>query len=82
MQASLAGLPIVSTTLGVEGIHKDILKYVFVADDAVSIAECIFQIDQLAEQKIKERILGQQEVVISDNDNVMTLKKCFEELGL
>lgn len=82
LQASLAGLPIVSTTLGVEGMHRDILKYVFVADDAAQIAECIFQIDQLAEQNIKERILGQQGVIISDNDNVMTLKKCFEELGL
>lgn len=82
LQASLAGLPIVSTTLGVEGMHRDILKYVFVADDATSIAECIFQINQLSEQNIKERILGQQEVVIRDNDNVMTLKKCFDELGL
>lgn len=82
LQASLAGLPIVSTTLGVEGMHRDILKYVFVANDADKIAECIIRIDQLAEQDIKERILGQQEVVISDNDNVLTLKKSFEELGL
>lgn len=82
LQASLAGLPIVSTTLGIEGIHKDIVKYVFVADEAKSIADCVIQINQLAEQNLKERILGQQEVIIRDNDNVMTLRKCFKELGL
>lgn len=82
LQASLVGLPIVSTTLGVEGIHKDILKYVFVADEAKTIADCVIQINQLAEQDLKERILGQQELIIRDNDNVVVLKKCFKELGL
>lgn len=81
LQVSLAGLPIVSTTLGIEGIHKDILKYVFVADEANLIADSILHINQLTEQNLKARILGQQEVIIRDNDNVMTLRKCFKELG-
>ena len=82
LQASLAGLPIVSTTLGIEGIHKDILKYVFVADEAKEIADCILEVNQLPEQELMERIHGQQEVIIRDNDNVATLKKCFKKLGL
>lgn len=82
LQASLAGLPIVSTTLGIEGIHKDILKYVLIADEANAIAECILQVNQLPEWELMNRIHGQQEVIIRDNDNVATLKKCFKELGL
>ena len=82
LQASLAGLPIVSTTLGIEGIHKDILSYVFVADEAKEIADCIFKINELSEQELMDRIQGQQEVIIRDNDNVTALKKCFEKLGL
>lgn len=82
LQASLAGLPIVSTTLGIEGIHKDILKYVFVADEAKEIADCILEVNRFPEQELMERIHGQQEVIIRDNDNVATLKKCFKKLGL
>ena len=81
LQASLVGLPIISTTLGIEGIHKDILRYVFVADEAKLIAENVLYINQLTEKKLKERILGQQEVIIRNNDNVLALRKCFKELG-
>ena len=82
LQASLAGLPIVSTTLGIEGIHKDILKYVLVADEANAIADCILKVNQLPEWELMDKIHGQQEVIIRENDNVKTMKTCFEELGL
>ena len=81
LQASMVGLPIVSTTLGVEGVHKDILEYVFVADDAERISEKVLEINRLSDEKLRERIQGQQNVIMRDNDNVVTLRKCFEELG-
>ncbi len=81
LQASMIGLPIVSTTLGIEGIHKDILKYVFVADDAERIAEKVLEINRISDEKLMARILGQQNVIIGNNDNIVTLKECFEELG-
>jgi hypothetical protein len=81
LQASLVGLPIVSTTLGVEGIHKDILRYVFVADEANLIVKNVLYINRLTKNNLKARILGQQEVIIRNNDNVATLRKCFKELG-
>ena len=81
LQASMTGLPIVSTTLGVEGIHEDILEYVFVADTAKIIAEKVLEIDRLSEKKLRARILGQQNVIMRNNDNVITLNECFRELG-
>jgi len=81
LQASMIGLPIVSTTLGVEGIHKDILKFVFVADDAERIVEKVFEINHISNDKLRERIQGQQDVIIQNNDNVVTLRECFKELG-
>lgn len=81
LQASMIGLPIVSTTLGVEGIHKDILEFVFIADDAERIAEKVLKINHISDEKLKARIQGQQDVIMRNNDSVVTLSKCFEELG-
>lgn len=81
LQASMAGLPIVSTTLGVEGIHKDIQNFIFIADQASAIADSIIQINILSEEELRRRVVGQQNVIINDNDNVIALKKCFDELG-
>lgn len=81
LQASMIGLPIVSTTLGVEGIHKDILKYVFIADEAERIAEKVLKINHISDEKLRARIQGQQDVIMRNNDSVVTLRKCFEELG-
>lgn len=81
LQASMIGLPIVSTTLGVEGIHKDILEFIFVADDAERIAEKVLEINRLSDEKLRARIQGEQNVIIRNNDNVITLKECFKELG-
>lgn len=81
LQASLIGLPIVSTALGVEGIHKDILEYIFVADDARLISEKVLEINQITDENLRIRIQGQQNVIIRNNDNVVTLRECFKELG-
>lgn len=51
-----------------------IFELCFVADEAKEIADCIFKINELSEQELMDRIQGQQEVIIRDNDNVTALK--------
>lgn len=82
LQASLAGLPIVSTNLGVEGIDSSISNYVFIADTPMDIAQTVLRINEMPEKELINRIAGQQKIIMNDNDSVAVLKKCFEDLGI
>ena len=73
LQASLVGLPIVTNSLGIEGIKKEIKNYVFMAEDANEFIKQIMTINSL---DILERIKKQQKYIMKLYDN----KNCTKDL--
>lgn len=68
LQASLVGLPIVSTTLGIEGINNEIKNSVFIADTAEEFKQQIEKINNLDNNKLLKIIKEQQEKIIKYNN--------------
>lgn len=81
LQASMVGLPIVSTTLGVEGIDKRILDYAFIANSPDEFVASINQINQMDDLELYDRIRGQQRVIEEDNDSILVLNKLLKEMN-
>lgn len=73
LQASLVGLPIITTSLGIEGIKKEFKKFVFLAN---SPKEFVSQIKKVNNINILETIKQQQNFIIKNYD----YKDCTKDL--
>lgn len=80
LQASMVGLPIVTTSLGIEGIDKRIKECVFLADSAQEMARSINQINTMSSPDLTSRIKMQQLIIENDNDNITVLSNFLKEI--
>ena len=73
LQASLVGLPIITTHLGIEGLKKEIEQFVFTAENS---NDFINQIKKISTLDISERVTKQQKFIIKFYD----YKYCTKDL--
>ena len=63
LQAASVGLPIVSNSLGIEGVEEDIKKFVFLGNTPEELARQIEQINKLDTHSLKNIIMNQQKFI-------------------
>ena len=73
LQASLVGLPIITTRLGIEGLKKEFEQFVFIAENS---NDFVTQIKKLNAVDISEMVAHQQKFIIKFYD----YKNCTKDL--
>lgn len=81
LQASMAGLPIASTTLGIEGISPAIQDAILVGDTPEELARAIRALDAMPDDSLRAKIQLAQQIIQSDNSNVLVQAECLRQLG-
>ncbi len=81
LQASMAGLPIASTTLGIEGVAPAIRDAVLVGDTPEELARAILELDVMPEELLRAKITLAQQIIQNDNSNVSVQAECLRQLG-
>ena len=81
LQASMAGLPIASTTLGIEGISPAIRDAILVGDTPEELARAIQALDAMPDELLRAKIQLAQQIIQSDNSNVLVQAECLRQLG-
>ena len=81
LQASMAGLPIASTTLGIEGVAPAIRDAVLVGDTPEELAKAILELDAMPEELLRAKITLAQQIIQNDNSNVSVQAECLRQLG-
>ncbi len=81
LQASMAGLPIASTTLGIEGVAPAIRDAVLVGDAPEELARAILELDAMPEELLRAKITLAQQIIQNDNSNVSVQAECLRQLG-
>jgi glycosyltransferase involved in cell wall biosynthesis len=62
IQASLIGMPIVSTSLGAEGLNNELKKFIFIADKPQDFVRKINQILNMDKNKLEDLQMRQMEI--------------------
>ena len=81
LQASMAGLPIASTTLGIEGVAPGMRDAVLIGDTPEELAAAIQALDEMPESDLRAKIQLAQQIIQDDNSNVAVQEKCLRQLG-
>ena len=63
IQAAVVGLPIINTTMGVEGLDKEVQKLIFIADQPKEFIDKINFINRMSLPKLQSLISAQRKVV-------------------
>lgn len=79
LQAASVGLPIVSNSLGIEGVEEDIKKYVFLGNTPEELARQIEQINKLDTHSLKNIIMNQQKFIIEKYDINVAIEKLVKK---
>ena len=77
----MAGLPIASTTLGIEGISPAIRDAILVGDTPEELARAIQALDAMPDELLRAKIQLAQQIIQSDNSNVLVQAECLRQLG-
>lgn len=75
LQAMSVGLPIISTSLGVEGIKEECKKYIFIANNDVEFIDAINSISSLSDKELETLIINQKRFVKENYDISIAAKK-------
>ena len=79
LQAASVGLPIVSNSLGIEGVEEDIKKFVFLGNTPEELARQIEQINKLDTHSLKNIIMNQQKFIIEKYDINVAIEKLVKK---
>ena len=79
LQAASVGLPIVSNSLGIEGVEEDIKKFVFLGNTPEELAKQIEQINKLDIHSLKNIIMNQQKFIIEKYDINVAIEKLVKK---
>lgn len=82
LQASMVGLPIISTDLGVEGIAEEIHQAVFIANGSQDMVDKIRLVDEMQSEDLLKKLRYQQEIIEKFNNNDHVLKDLLDRIGI
>lgn len=68
LQAMSVGLPIVSTTLGTEGLHNECKNFIFYANKPEEFIKAIKEINKLSNKELKTLIVNQKNTIKKNYD--------------
>lgn len=67
IQAGMSGLPIICTTLALEGLDKELKNLVYIAESKSDFINKIKEIQDMENEKLKEKIEMQQKIIETQN---------------
>lgn len=79
-QAGCSGLPIISTSMGLEGLPDEMKKYAFIANTPEEFIDRIEEINHMEENELIERIQKQQKYMIEHYDIIVEIKKLVDKV--
>lgn len=63
IQAGMVGLPIISTSLGVEGLNEEIRESIYIANNESEFVNKLKEIQSIDTYELEKRIKQQQELI-------------------
>lgn len=78
IQAAYLGLPIISTTLGMDGVDVNLKKYIYRADNPKEFIKQIKKIQNFS-SKTLAKLLSEQRLIVENHYNIYSLIKTFDK---
>lgn len=80
IQSAALGLPIISTSVGVDGVDKELSKYFFIADNPMDFVKSLDLINNLSDEELIELLLNQREAAFTLYENVINFQEFLKNV--